>query len=89
MTRKNIKHYNPSAQDLRQMYVYNDYWKDDSKPANSILLYPTTAETKLPDYKQFVERKHFCAIGKLNILNDQSLDPKIGHEILEEWLQIS
>jgi len=83
---KNILNYNPSAQDLRQMYVYNDYWKEDSKPANSILLYPTTDKTSLPNYKKFVDRDHYCATGKLNILIDDKLNPKIGFEILDEWL---
>jgi len=85
---KNIRNHNPSAQDLRQMYVYNDYWKEDSKPANSILLYPTTDKTSLPNYKKFVDRDHYCAIGKLNILKNTQLDVQIGSNILEQWLEI-
>lgn len=83
---KNIHNYNPSSQDLRQMYVYNDYWKEDLKPANSILLYPTTDKTSLPEYKKFTERQHYCATGKLNILIGNKLNSKIGFEIIDEWL---
>ncbi|WP_299155349.1 restriction endonuclease [uncultured Christiangramia sp.] len=85
---KNIRNHNPSAQDLRQMYVYNDYWKKDNKPANSLLLYPTTDKTNLPIYKKFVDRDHNCAIGKLNILKNTKLDVQLGSNILEQWLEI-
>lgn len=35
---KNIQNFKPSTQDLRQMYVYNDYWES----VQSMLLYPAT-----------------------------------------------
>jgi len=82
---KNIRNYNPSAQDLRQMYVYNDYWKEEDRPANSILLYPTSSESTSPDFKKFIDRDHYCAIGKLNIFHENKLDLNIGFKILD-WI---
>ena len=74
---KNIKNFNPSTHDLRQMYVYNDYW--DS--VQSMLLYPSTT-TIAPDFKNFDKRHHQCAVGRLNITEEGKLKPNIGREIL-------
>ncbi|MBT2160803.1 McrC family protein [Zobellia barbeyronii] len=76
---KNIGGSKPSTHDLRQMYVYNEYW--DS--LNALLLYPAL-KTEEPDFIAFEgEEKHQCAIGKLNILNGDKLNDKLGDEIME------
>lgn len=75
---KNIGNFKPSTQDLRQMYVYNDYWKS----VQSMLLYPST-KSVAPDFRNFKLRAHQCAVGRLNILKDGKLDPAIGKEILD------
>lgn len=74
---KNIGNFKPSTQDLRQMYVYNDYWVS----VQSMLLYPST-KTIAPDFRNFKDKEHKCAVGRLNILRDGKLDPEIGREIL-------
>lgn len=80
---KNIGNSQPSTHDLRQMYVYNDYW-DSTK---AMLLYPSN-NTVFPEFINFnpINNKpthHLCGIGKINILNpDGSLNKEIGGEIL-------
>lgn len=75
---KNIQNFNPSTQDLRQMYVYNDYWKS----VRSMLLYPAST-TVAPDFKNYKDREHQCAVGRLNIIRDGKLKTDLGREILE------
>lgn len=79
---KNIGNFKPSTHDLRQMYVYNDYWFS----VQSMLLYPAT-KTIAPDFRNFKLRDHQCAVGRLNILKDGKLDTEIGREILEWYLE--
>lgn len=74
---KNIGNSNPSTQDLRQMYVYNEYWKS----VQSMLLYPATT-TKAPNFRSYKDRDHQCAVGRLNIIQDGKLKAGIGKEIL-------
>jgi 5-methylcytosine-specific restriction enzyme subunit McrC len=80
---KNIGNIQPSTHDLRQMYVYNDYWKS----TKAMLLYPSN-ETETPDFKSFnpINNKpthHLCGVGKVCILNDKGeLNAEIGNEIL-------
>lgn len=75
---KNIGNLKPSTHDLRQMYVYNDYWAS----VQSMLLYPSI-NTIAPDFRKFKNKDHQCAVGRLNILKDGKLDTEIGKEILE------
>lgn len=81
---KNIDSSKPSTHDLRQMYVYNDYWIAEK----SLLLYPSNKPKKCEfiKFENFGNKEdhHACAIGKINILNkDDSLKEDIGNEILE------
>ena len=78
---KNIQHHKPSTQDLRQMYVYNDYWES----VQSMLLYPAT-ETARPEFKLFKDRTHHCAVGRLNLIENGKLKADIGREILD-WYE--
>ena len=78
---KNIQHFKPSTQDLRQMYVYNDYWES----VQSLLLYPAT-ETVSPEYRLFKDRTHHCAVGRLNLIENGKLKADIGKEILDWYL---
>ncbi|MCK0190448.1 McrC family protein [Arenibacter sp. F20364] len=76
---KNIGGYKPSTNDLRQMYVYNEYWGSN----NALLLYPSL-ETEKPEFIPFEgDENHKCALGKLNILDGDQLNVSIGEEILE------
>ena len=79
---KNIKNNKPSVQDLRQMYVYNDYWH----AKKALLLYPAEKTTP-PIFIKFEDDEihqplDHCALGKLNILEDGKLKKNIGEEII-------
>ena len=75
---KNLGINKPSTDDLRQMYVYNEYW--DSNKA--LLLYPSL-ETSTPEFISFEgDDNHKCAVGHLNILSGDRLNQNIGEEIL-------
>ena len=85
---KNMNNKNPSTDDLRQMYVYNDYWNSNK----AVLLYPSNKTTK-PQYIQFENNdckssQHQCALGKISIFDSSGilLNDKIGKEILE-WFE--
>ena len=87
---KNINGSKPSTDDLRQMYVYNDYWKS----TKAMLLYPsnTTTFTKedfIPFNKITETAHHECGIGKISIFDSdkKNLDKEIGNTILE-WFNI-
>lgn len=84
---KNIDYSEPSTHDLRQMYVYNEYW--DSKKA--MLLYPsnnTLTEFAENDFVSFHEtpnkkEHHRCSLGKISIFYGDILDNEIGNKILK------
>lgn len=79
---KNIDQSQPSTHDLRQMYVYNEYWKS----TRSLLLYPSSIDG-LDDFKSFDsitgDPHHQCGLGKVSVLKDGKLDDRIGIKILE------
>jgi 5-methylcytosine-specific restriction enzyme subunit McrC len=85
---KNISYSQPSTDDLRQMYVYNDYWKS----SKAMLLYPSNSTTfEEKDFKKFnaFEGKtehHACGLGEISIFKEGTdvLDEKIG-EIIIDW----
>ena len=87
---KNIDYSEPSTHDLRQMYVYNEYW--DSKKA--MLLYPSNnifTEITDNDFVSFNDtpnRKehHQCSLGKISIFYGDKLDEQIGDKILN-WFK--
>lgn len=81
---KKIDNAKPSTNDLRQMYVYNDYWNAQK----AILLYPSTTTT---DFGKFInfnkidskEEHHQCKLSKTTIFNEVNiLDENIGRRIL-------
>lgn len=87
---KNIDYSEPSTNDLRQMYVYNDYWKSDK----AMLLYPSNTASMINDdsFVSFekIEHKnehHACALGKISIFEGEKLDENIGVKILE-WFDV-
>jgi len=82
---KDIGDSSPSASDLRQMYLYNEYWDAN----RSMLLYPSN-RTQRDDFHKFdlltgKANHHSCAIGKISIFNtdNETLDEKIGERIIE------
>ncbi len=84
---KNIDQSQPSTHDLRQMYVYNDYWKT----TKSLLLYPSN-NSDLGIFKNFESiidgeeyHRHQCALGRISIFNEENkLCEKLGETILSQ-----
>lgn len=83
---KNIDQSKPSTQDLRQMYVYNEYWNSQK----AMLLYPTNGVSSMINEASFVpfnptqtkQENHQCCLAKINIFEDDVLNDKIGDTIL-------
>ncbi len=89
---KNISDSQPSTDDLRQMYVYNEYWQSDK----AMLLCPSNISTfEEKDFKKFnafegKTEQHACGLGKISIVESDSitLDKEIGSNILEWFNRI-
>jgi 5-methylcytosine-specific restriction enzyme subunit McrC len=85
---KNMDYSKPSTHDLRQMYVYNEYWG----ARKAMLLYPSnSASFQEKDFISFEtivgkEDNHSCALGKISIFKTvdgkEVLDERIGETIL-------
>ncbi|CAM4184310.1 McrC family protein [Flavobacterium weaverense] len=85
---KNIDYGKPSTHDLRQMYVYNEYWGS----RKAMLLYPSNSG--FFEQKDFIsfeaingkDANHCCALGKISIFKNiegkDILDERIGANIL-------
>lgn len=85
---KNINGSKPSTDDLRQMYVYNDYWKSDK----AMLLYPAN-KTSFSGFDKFEENgskdnQHKCGLGKISIFNADgiTLNESIGDNIIDWFI---
>lgn len=77
---KNIDQSQPSTHDLRQMYVYNDYWNS----TNALLLYPAQQTHLSSDhFVMFDDKEHSCSLGKISIFNEtKKLDILLGEKIV-------
>lgn len=85
---KNLDEAVPSTHDLRQMYVYNEYWNS----TRAMLLYPSNTfntvekEIFIPFHNTYQkEEMHTCALGKIAIFKNDQLDENIGIRILESF----
>lgn len=89
---KNIDYSEPSTNDLRQMYVYNEYW--NSKKA--MLLYPSNEIIEINDdsfisFEKTSQKSnhHKCCLGKISIFDtDNNMDENIGVKILKWFDEI-
>jgi len=78
-------HPKPSDGDLKQMFVYNEYWS----AGHSMLLYPTTSESKevLGHYwsqDETGEKLHACKLALVSVLDEVGkLNLNIGRSIFE------
>ena len=81
---KVIEHNKPSTHDLRQMYVYNEYWQS----ASALLLYPanTASDINLRAFEKIDNNdNHQCGIATVSILNsDDSLNKQLGEDFKKE-----
>jgi 5-methylcytosine-specific restriction enzyme subunit McrC len=76
---KNIDNSAPSTNDLRQMYVYNDFWSS----TKAMLLYPSNLPSVQDvEFTPFKNQKHACSLGKISVFNDEILNDTIGDEVL-------
>jgi 5-methylcytosine-specific restriction enzyme subunit McrC len=92
---KNIGNGKPSTDDLRQLYVYNEYWQSKK----SVLLYPSNEvslnESNFIPFEQFEKinsvskskeksNLHHCGLGKISIFNSGTitLNKNIGNQII-------
>lgn len=81
-TKWKIKEYpEPDDDDLKQMYVYNMYWKSEK----SILLYPTSKEltTKFGKFHKGRKEDNFCKLGFIKVMKERELNLNIGYQIAE------
>jgi len=84
---KNLKNYNPSSDDLRQMYVYHDYF--NAKRVTRI--YPGESESSTKsgfflDIKSGKETKKECSIVPLPVKSDIKEWQKDISEHLKTWM---
>ncbi|WBX97634.1 McrC family protein [Chryseobacterium gambrini] len=76
---KNIEQSQPSTHDLRQMYVYNEFWES----TRAMLLYPSQITSLHSErFILFDDNKHSCSLGKVSIFDADTLDALIGEKIL-------
>lgn len=87
---KNIDDDKPSVDDLRQIFVYNEYWES----THAVLLYPSTTTDFQPGIA-FEPRPrmrpcqaHGCSIAKVSVLDGKMLDAGIGEKIIRELLRV-
>lgn len=76
---KNIESNSPNIEDLKQMYVYNEYWSSTA----SMLLYPNTKNQKDITGKYHYSNNEIsnCKISFVNLVENNSLNLNIGNEI--------
>jgi len=79
------RHPKPGDDDLKQMFVYNEYWS----AGHSMLLYPTTSESKevlghFWSQDETGEKIHACKLALVSILDEEGkLNLNIGRSIFE------
>lgn len=71
----------PDDDDLKQMYVYNMYWKSEK----SMLLYPTIKElmTSFGKFHKGRDNDNLCKLGFVKVMKGNTLNLEIGDEILK------
>lgn len=72
----------PSDDDLKQMYVYNNYW--DSR--HSLLLYPSTnqQQSRKGIYQLLINgEEHYCQLGFVNVIKGNSINESLFKDILD------
>lgn len=69
---KILTDYNPSDEDLKQIFAYNAHWDCE----NSLLLYPSSSDktqsSKGHYHFQFNGKKHHCSFGTVNVIDKEN-----------------
>jgi 5-methylcytosine-specific restriction enzyme subunit McrC len=75
---------NPADSDLKQMFVYNEFWDSGS----ALLLYPAATYSKLIEFKSGSFKKgkdhlHRCGMLKISVLDESNkkLDRDLGERL--------
>jgi 5-methylcytosine-specific restriction enzyme subunit McrC len=85
-----MRHPRPSDEDLKQMFVYNEYWS----AGHSMLLYPTTYERQevmgyFYSQDEKGEKIHSCKLAFVSVLGDDGkLNLNIGQTIFERLRRV-
>lgn len=82
---KLLHHGHPPEEDLKQIYIYNHYFKAQ----RGVLLYPQVSSH--PSYRQAyhqpADQKLFCEVHFVNVLDEQQrLNRHVGEEILDQLM---
>lgn len=76
---KNYSYDKLSINDLRQIYVYNEFWE----AKNGMLLYPSPNETKIAVKGKYARNNYIGKIGLVTVLDAKArLNGNIGKEII-------
>lgn len=73
---KNLWNEKPSVNDLKQMYLYNEYWQSKT----SLLLYPTN-KNRGQVVEKFQDKDHSCGLTWVNVLKNGKLNDTVGYEV--------
>lgn len=74
---KTITEKNPADSDLKQMFVYNEYFDTEE----SILLYPRTTQSE-PTSAYYHTKPHSCRMEFIDLVKDGRLNQQIGIELI-------
>lgn len=71
----------PADSDLKQMFVYNEYWESNT----AVLFYPKSEYVDVPLYTKgcYIKKDHHCGILKMSVLDqgNQTLDKSMGQRL--------
>lgn len=83
---KKLQKVSPAMEDLRQMYVYNQYFE----AKHSVLVYPRVAGLEdlppVPFHAKENSEVYFCEVRLVDLVKDGQLNRSLGQDLLEKIL---